>query len=230
MQSIVMQQYSNYHIVVIDDMSTDGTGQLIDTYLATQNKISQSNYLVIHNKVQMFALANIRTAAEKFCKPEQLFLIVDGDDQLLGRQVLKVFNAVFQEKKLWFVYSNYLHSNGDVGYSRPFPKSIIKANNYRKYKFFTNHLRVYYTKLLLNIKDSDFRDEKGELVRAANDVAICIPILEQSHERTGYLPQITYFYNANTTLNNHLIRSNEQLSNDKMIRKKPRYIRLKSLF
>jgi len=35
--------------------------------------------------------------------------------------VLKLFNSVFQEKKLWFVYSNLLTTGGSVGYSRPFP-------------------------------------------------------------------------------------------------------------
>ena len=41
----------------------------------------------------------------------------------------------------------------------------------------TSHLRAFYTKLLTLVKDSDLKDEKGEFFRAANDVAICIPIL-----------------------------------------------------
>jgi hypothetical protein len=45
---------------------------------------------------------------------------------------------------------------------------------------------------LLNIKEEDFKDELGAYLKAANDVAICIPILEQSHERVGYLPELTY--------------------------------------
>jgi hypothetical protein len=41
-------------------------------------------------------MPNLRTAASDYCKPEEIFLIVDGDDELVGRQVLKLFNAVFQ--------------------------------------------------------------------------------------------------------------------------------------
>jgi glycosyltransferase involved in cell wall biosynthesis len=32
-QSILAQNYHNYHVVVIDDASTDGTGQQIKDYL-----------------------------------------------------------------------------------------------------------------------------------------------------------------------------------------------------
>jgi hypothetical protein len=44
----------------------------------------------------MKAMPNLRTAAKEHCRPEEIFLIVDGDDELVGRQVLKLFNAVFQ--------------------------------------------------------------------------------------------------------------------------------------
>jgi hypothetical protein len=38
------------------------------------------------------------------------------------------------------------------------------------------------------IDDKDLRDEKGDYYRAANDVAICIPILEMAHTRVEYIP------------------------------------------
>ena len=51
--------------------------------------------------------------------------MVDGDDELVGRQVLKLFSAYFQKYDAWFVYSNFIHGvRDDVGYSRSFPKAI----------------------------------------------------------------------------------------------------------
>ena len=105
-------------------------------------------------------------------------MIVDGDDELVGRQVLKLFNSMFQKTGAWFVYSNFIMNQGtSVGYSRPFPRNVIDGNNYRKYPFVTSHLRAFYTKLFANIKEDDLKDENGDYYRAANDVAICIPIL-----------------------------------------------------
>ena len=113
---------------------------------------------------------------------------MDGDDELLGRQVFKLFNAVFQSKKSWFVYSNFISFVGTIGYSRSYKKEIRERNSYRKANFVASHLRAFYTQLLRNIKDEDLQDENGEFFRAANDVAICIPILEMSHEKVYYIP------------------------------------------
>jgi glycosyltransferase involved in cell wall biosynthesis len=44
-----MQDYKNYHIVVIDDHSTDGTGVLIKNYLEGQKKVPAERYKIIRN-------------------------------------------------------------------------------------------------------------------------------------------------------------------------------------
>jgi N-acetylmuramoyl-L-alanine amidase CwlA len=65
-------------------------------YLQNQNKIKSSNYVFIHNTENQGSSANLRKAAFQYCKPEEISMIVDGDDELIGRQVLKLFNAVYQ--------------------------------------------------------------------------------------------------------------------------------------
>lgn len=67
------------------------------------------------------ALPNIYKAAHEFCKPYELLIIVDGDDELIGKQVFKFFNVVFQSKNVWLAYSNHINFKGSLGYSRPFP-------------------------------------------------------------------------------------------------------------
>lgn len=171
-------------------------------------------------------MPNLRNAAQNYCKPQEIFMIVDGDDKLIGRQVLKLYNAVFQQKKLWFVYSNFLLSRRKIGYSRPFPKSTIRKHTFRRYPFITSHLRAFYTKLFLNIRQEDLKDKEGNYFKASNDVAICLPILEQAQERIGYLPEVTYSYNSDTGLNNHQIRLREQRVNERQIRMKAPYQRL----
>lgn len=121
------------------------------------------------------------------------------------------------------MYTNFLSIRNTIGYSRPFPSVTIQGNKYRSYPFVTSHLRAFYTQLFMNIKDEDLKDDAGNYLKAANDVAICIPILEMSHERVAYIPELTYLYNSNTGQNNHQLRLKEQKSNDKMLRKRKSY-------
>ena len=44
-----MQNYTNYHIVIIDDASNDGTGQFIMDYMTSQTKIPINRFNVIRN-------------------------------------------------------------------------------------------------------------------------------------------------------------------------------------
>lgn len=56
-----------------------------------------------------------------------------------------------------------------------------------------------------------------------------MPILEQAHERVGYLPEVTYYYNSATGINNHEVRLGEQRGNDRRVREKKPYKRVEGL-
>ena len=46
--------------------------------------------------------------AHQYCKPGSIMITLDGDDNLIGRQVFKLLNAVYQKRKAKFVYLNFL--------------------------------------------------------------------------------------------------------------------------
>ena len=123
-----MQDYTNYHFTIIDDGSVDGTATLIKSFLESQEKVNRSQYEIVTHTERTFSLSSIRNASKNYCKEEDIIIVVDGDDELLGRQVLKLFNAVFQEKGVWYMYTNFLGSIGKVGYSRPYHPDIIEKN------------------------------------------------------------------------------------------------------
>ncbi len=159
------------------------------------------------------AMPNIYRASKEFCKPYELFVIIDGDDELVGRQVLKHFNSLFQSKNVWVAYTNFISIRGSVGYSRPYSQTVVERNAFRKSGFVISHLRVFYTKLLALVKEDDLKDEDKHWFRAANDVAMYMPILEMTHRRVIYCPELSYLYNSNTGLNNHKSKLKEQKGN-----------------
>lgn len=157
-------------------------------------------------------------------------MIIDGDDELLGKQVFKLFNAIYQRDDLWILYSNFITERGTIGYSRPYSKAIRNKTSFRKAGFCISHLRSLYTKLFTLIKDEDLQDKDGNWYRAANDVALYIPALEMAGQRSEYLPELAYLYNPNTGLNNHRIRIKVQKANDRAVRTKKKYDVLEDLF
>jgi hypothetical protein len=71
---------------------------------------------------------NILDAAYNYCLPEEIFIVVDGNDCLLGQLVFKLFNFGFSDSNHWVVYSNFLSVSGKVGYSRNYPMEVIRDN------------------------------------------------------------------------------------------------------
>lgn len=69
-----------------------------------------------------------------------------------------------------------------------------------------SHLRVFYTKLFTLIEEKDLKSDNGNWFRAANDVAMFFPMMEMSHKRVMYVPELCYMYNSNTGLNNHKVK------------------------
>ena len=53
------------------------------------------------------ALANIYNGITNYCKSGEIVMMLDGDDSLLGRQVMATFNAVYQKNRAGMVYSKY---------------------------------------------------------------------------------------------------------------------------
>ncbi len=52
-------------------------------------------------------MENFYYTVNKYCDFNQIFYVVDGDDELSGTQVFSMFNALYQQKKLYTLYSNY---------------------------------------------------------------------------------------------------------------------------
>ena len=53
---------------------------------------------------------NYYNAAHNHCQEEEIMILIDGDDGLVGTQVFKLFNHFYQTTDSWFIYSNYITS------------------------------------------------------------------------------------------------------------------------
>ena len=68
--------------------------------------------------------ANVYMAAHEYCKEGEIMILLDGDDSLIGRQVLSLLNAVYQKEKIALTYGQFLvvrNSKVTSGFSRTIP-------------------------------------------------------------------------------------------------------------
>jgi len=42
------------------------------------------------------------------CEPGSIMIVVDGDDELIGKQVFKFVNAAYQKYNLYYLYSQHV--------------------------------------------------------------------------------------------------------------------------
>ena len=115
----MQQQYENYHIVFVDDHSSDDNLEKTIEYMRDQLKFPETKIKFIGNKKRKFATYNIVLAAFMYCKPDEIQVLLDGDDELIGTQVFKLLNAGYHAStKPWVVYQAYMSNLYSYGQSK----------------------------------------------------------------------------------------------------------------
>ncbi len=96
MKSIVQQKYENYHIVFIDDNSTDnnmnGTIDYLNSIGFPKNKV-----IYIQNLKRNYATYNIINGAYNYCGVDDVQMLMDGDDEFIGKYAFQVMNSFYQD-------------------------------------------------------------------------------------------------------------------------------------
>ncbi len=59
-------------------------------------------------------MANIYHAVYNYCKAGEILTIVDGDDELVGRQVFKLINAAYHRTSAFSIFTNHIESKKDI--------------------------------------------------------------------------------------------------------------------
>lgn len=221
-ESIVSQTYKNYECFYIDDISSDNSANIIQSYV--DDKIN-----LIKNTQKKYALHNIYDAINT-CKPddEDVIVIVDGDDWLASPEVFSKLNQVYTTENILLTYGTYVeYPSGNIPWNVvPYSQEVIENNLYRQDTWRASHLRTFKYKLWKNIKLEDLKDTNENFYKMTWDLAMMFPMLEMSGGKFKCIENILYCYNTNNPINDHKVDHNLQLSLDKKIRNKQKYSKI----
>ena len=227
LKSIHEQTFKNWECVIINDASTDDTGEVIDTLDFVRE---DPRFSVIHNDNNVKALKNIVDGfnfLDSKQDPECVMMVVDGDDFLFSESSLSIVDAAYQQNPgLLLTYGNWIgHPYGDRSNCRPYPREVIVSSDYRTNDFWASHLRTFKSKLWYSIKDEDLRDESGKYFEAGWDVAFMIPMLEMAQERHMYIPYVLYCYNKENPISDFRVHARSQSSAVEVVKTRKKYER-----
>jgi glycosyltransferase involved in cell wall biosynthesis len=146
LNSIFMQNYTNYKAVIIDDASTDGSLEIYKKYFAFY-KIDKKYYTLISNPKKATAMTNHYFGTIFHCRKDSIVLNLDGDDEFIGRNVLKLFNWGYQTKKSGVLYTNFYWYQQPTtlmyGFTSEYSEHEKKNNLYRTTGMKYSHLRSF---------------------------------------------------------------------------------------
>lgn len=120
LMSILQQQYENYHIVFIDDHSDDGTMRASMEFLRLAN-FPRDRITFVQNLQRNYATYNIINAAFTYCDQDDVQMLIDGDDEFIGRYAFQTMNAAYQSgQDIWIAYANYKTNLYSLGLSKSY--------------------------------------------------------------------------------------------------------------
>ncbi len=218
--NLFAQNYSNYHVIYIDDCSPDGTYDLVKQFI--KNCRQEHRVTLIKNPERNGALYNLYHAIHS-CPNKAIILTLDGDDWFKGTDVLQTINEAYADPNVWLTYGQFEeYPRASLGICHPMPNHVIESKSYRMQEWFTSHLRTFYAGLFKRVKKEDMMHE-GDFFSVTWDQAFLFPMLEMADGRIKFIDKIMYVYNQANPLNDFKQHLHKQLLCERIIRRKELY-------
>ena len=218
--SIITQKYDNYRVIFVDDCSTDGSFDKLP--------VGHKNAHVIKNGTRKTALENLHNAIMDHCRPDDIVVLVDGDDWLSSKKALSYINEFYNEHNCWMMYGQASWTNGMKGIARPFPNEehIKKLRTEVGAFHYISHIRTFRAGLYHKIQEQDpgfscLKDRDGNYYKMTYDTAMFLPMVEMAgFDKVKYNDKSLYIYNRDNPISDDKVDQSLQTGIHREIMKK----------
>jgi len=225
LRSVKIQSYKDFECIIIDDISTDNSVEVIKKEINNDNR-----FRLIINQEKKYALKNIYDGVtSNNVNKEDIIVTLDGDDWFSNKEVLSLLDKTYNKQDCWMTYGSYAEypSKTRGKFSKQIPQHIINSNSFRNFEWCSSHLRTFKYHLWEKVDKNDLiNPETGTFIKAAWDLAFMFPMLEMAGNRATYIKDIMYIYNRDNPLNEDKVDHKKQLNEEQIIRNKKTYKRI----
>lgn len=164
LQVLKQQTYRDFRAVIIDDQSTDRTVDLVRKLIQGDDRfklvLNQEKKYKTRNVVEAISMAD--------ADDDDVFVFVDGDDNLAHKNVLQRLHDVYQEKNCWMTYGSFTTSDSSSIRSPKcyaYNEQIIRNNAFRETRWLASHLKTFKYKLWKQLDMDIFYISNKEIKR-----------------------------------------------------------------
>ncbi|HUP60934.1 MAG TPA: glycosyltransferase family A protein [Thermoanaerobaculia bacterium] len=174
--SLQRQTRTDWQAQVTIDRDGDGTFER-----AVAVRGSDERIVITRNPSRLFPMRNLLAALERSAAaPEDVIVILDGDDWLIDERALERIGHAYDDGG-WVTYGSWISNHAErPGCLPPYPDD---TRDFREAPWLATAVRTWKKWLFDRIDPNDFRDERGESLRVAEDVACMFPLLEMATTR-----------------------------------------------
>lgn len=197
LHSIFGQSYTNWSIVLTDDVSdTDDlveTMTVIESFYDLLGRNDQHRLKFRGNVRKKWEVENVLTMIKDECLESDIVCRIDADDYLCDLDALRVLNEAYNQYEPDCIWT--AHRWFDDKQITSFNISAQLPDNADPYKhpWVTSHLKTFRKGKFDLINDLNFRGSDGNYIKRAGDQSLFLPILHNARKRM-YLPMVTYAY------------------------------------
>jgi glycosyltransferase involved in cell wall biosynthesis len=188
--SLRVQTHETWQAFITIDPCGDATYQRAIEAAADDPRID-----ILRNEQQLGAMENVINAVERSGDdPEEVFVLVDGDDWLATPSALSTIAGAYEDDDCWMTYGSWISSiDPDDGRWGPYPAG---TRNFRAAPWRGTAVRTWKRWLWDLIDDGDFRDVDGRYFRIVEDRAYMLPMLEMATTRHArHIAEALLIYN-----------------------------------
>lgn len=196
MQSIAEQRHHDVDVFVIDDASTDGTGEIVADFCTDAGwryRINDESVGAMRNQYDAWTGLDGR--------PGDVVVWVDLDDRLAHPDALEVVAQRYVDGAL-LTYGSYAPDppSATCPSVLAYPQQVVRRGLVRQFTLRNgirfNHLRTVSWDVMRHISVKDCQTRKGEWFKAGPDCAVMIPALELAGTRHAVIDEVLYLYTS----------------------------------
>jgi glycosyltransferase involved in cell wall biosynthesis len=188
--SVFGQTYKNWHMTIIDDMSTDDTANVVNEFSKQhgfENKVS----LISRNE----KYGEVRNTLD-ICKNlpgETIVIRLDAGDWLTDLGCFRILKEIYERFDPAVLWTSHRWAWSNKNISGPINPHI----SLYKQPWRSSHLKTFKVKDFRGLNPENFFDSDGNYIMIACDQAVFLPMMERARRNQRpliHLPVTMYHY------------------------------------